>query len=366
MTAFRAAASDPAAHQPSPPDRAAPDPGAAPRPAAGPSSGTTYPSGAHPTAGHSGHTYGSASAHPGAPRYAGGAPQRGPAGGSAPAYPRGSQYSGEPRIPRQHGAPGQNGRAAWAAPDPAASEGPTQPLGTPEPPAPGSAAANEQTARPEAAPEDAKPVKEPKVPAKEPRTKVRKAPRRTTVALAVLLSLLALAGSVAAVVLAWRTKESEEARRTEESTAVETPSPAPARPDEYRVSYAKEPLRIQPACAAVVHLDLDEPRAAVAENLADLRYENRCGGRQPQLSLGAGAARGSRYAGADTDAEGCDRAIRTSPLGQGLRVEVTKGTALCVLTTATPAALVLVEIVEVGGSGGAGLRATSWQMPGGR
>ncbi|MBB4745965.1 hypothetical protein [Actinoplanes lobatus] len=269
-------------------------------------------------------------------------------------------------MPGQHGAPGQNGgaghpaaqrhSAAWAAPDPAAQEGPTQPLGTPHSPSPAAErakAANEPTAPPEAANEDAQPVKEPK----EPRAKVRKTPRRATVALAVLLSLLALAGSVAAVALAWRTKEVKEAK--EEAT----PGPAPERPDEYRVSYAKEPLRIQLACAAVLHLDLDEPRADAAENLADLRYESRCGTQPPQLSLGPGAAGGSRHASADTDAEGCDRAIRTSPLGQGLRVEVAKGTALCVLTAATPAELVLVEIVEVGGSGSAGLRATSWQMP---
>lgn len=369
MPVFRAAASDPAAHQPPPPDPANPGPGPAPRPAAGPSSGTTYPNGTHPAAAPSGHTYGSAAAPPGASVYAAGTAHPGPAGGSAPAYPRGSQYGGEPgwpRIPRQHGAPGQNGGAGhpaaqrhpatWPAPDQAASEGPTQPLGTPPPPHP-SSPDNPTGERAEAANEkneDAQPAKVPKTPVKEPRAKVRKTPRRATVALAVLLSLLALAGSVAAVVLAWRTKEAKEEA---------PPSPAPAQSDGYRVSYAKEPLRIQLACAAVLHLDLDEPRADAAESLADLRYESRCGTQPPQLSLGPGAAGGSRHAGADTDAEGCDRAIRTSPLGQGLRVEVTKGTALCVLTAATPAELVLVEIVEVGGSGTAGLRATSWRMP---
>ena len=42
---------------------------------------------------------------------------------------------------------------------------------------------------------------------------------------------------------------------------------------------------------------------------------------------------------------------------------VVHGTAICVLTAAAPAELVLVEIIDVGGSGTAGLRATSWQVP---
>ncbi|MEV0897806.1 hypothetical protein [Actinoplanes sp. NPDC049802] len=247
------------------------------------------------------------------------------------------------------------------------ADGPTEPLGAVRPPEPAEPVTAppdhperaDATPRGRPSPDEAGqggPATENTTDRGEPGKRIRKAPRRATVALAVLLSLLALAGSGVALLLAWRTTQK----------AAVAPGPSPARPDEYRVSYAKEPLRIQLACAAVLHLDLDEPRADAAENLADLRYESRCGTQPPQLSLGAGAAGGSRHASADTDAEGCDRAIRTSPLGQGLRVEVTKGTALCVLTAATPAELVLVEIIDVGGSGTAGLRATSWQVPKGR
>jgi hypothetical protein len=190
--------------------------------------------------------------------------------------------------------------------------------------------------------------------------------RRAGVVLAVLLSLLALLISGATGFLSWQTfKTVRTATPAPQPSAMPVPVAAesrPPRPESYPVAYAKEPLRLQLDCA-VLFLDLDEPRADAPEALGDLRYESRCGTRQPRLSLGAGAAAGSRQASSDTDAAGCDRAIRTSPLGRGLQVEVRKGTALCVLTAATPAELVLVEIIDVGGSGTAGLRATSWQVP---
>ncbi|HWS36648.1 MAG TPA: hypothetical protein VN408_28415 [Actinoplanes sp.] len=187
--------------------------------------------------------------------------------------------------------------------------------------------------------------------------------RRPAVALAVVFSTLALFAAAGSGYLSWRTFE------TVRGLAPAVPSSAAAgqenRPDpvRYPVSYAKESLRLDLACAAVIHLDLDEPRADVAENLADLRFESRCGDEPPKLSLGAGAAAGSRQVSSDSDAAGCDRAIRTGPLGRGLQIEARSGSALCVLTAATPAELVLVEIIDVGGSGTAGLRATSWQVP---
>lgn len=192
--------------------------------------------------------------------------------------------------------------------------------------------------------------------------------RRFGVALAVCFSILALAGAVASGLLSWRTFEQMERIMPAPAAAISPPvadaePTRPPEPERYPVSYAKEPLRLDLACATWIHLDLDEPRADVAETVADLRYESRCGTEPPKLTLGAGAAAGSRQVSADTDAAGCDRAIRTSPLGRGLQVEVKKGAALCVLTAADPAELVLVEIIDVGGSGTAGLRATSWQVP---
>ena len=45
-------------------------------------------------------------------------------------------------------------------------------------------------------------------------------------------------------------------------------------------------------------------------------------------------------------------------------VEVRKGVVLCVLTAGRPAEMVLVEITDVGTTGTAGMRATSWQVAG--
>ncbi|MFC4064910.1 hypothetical protein [Actinoplanes subglobosus] len=239
-------------------------------------------------------------------------------------------------------------------------DGPTEPLGAAPP------AQREAAVLRDAVPRPAAVRAEPAAPAA--------SPRRGGVAAAVLFSLVALLVSGAAAYFSWRTlvvvRALEPAHRLPVVITPEKPVPVaesvavPVRgPERYPVAYAKEPIRLQPACSAVMHVDLDEPRAAAAEALADLRYESGCGDRPPQLSLGPGAAGGSREASADTDAAGCDRAIRTSPLGRGLPVEIKKGTAVCVLTAATPAELVLVEIIDVGGSGTAGLRATSWQVP---
>ena len=115
---------------------------------------------------------------------------------------------------------------------------------------------------------------------------------------------------------------------------------------------------MQVGCAAVMYLDLDEPRADADQQGSDLRYDSRCGAGRPALTLAPGAAAGSR-AGPDTDAAGCAQAIRTSPLGVNADVPVQKGTVLCVLTSAADAEergerprMVLVEVTEVGGGHG--------------
>ena len=264
-------------------------------------------------------------------------------------------------------------------PDHAVPDGPTEPLGvaTVTGPAPATATAprpardTASAAMPVTAgrrygpPPRDEPDRAPEDPAKAATGR----PRRASVLPAVLLSLLALLISAVSGLFSWHAFETVREPAPDRPFAAPQPRPAtsrPARPTEppyYPVAYAKEPLRIDATCASVVHLDLDEPRADAAESLADLRYEVRCGSVPPRLSLGAGAAGGSRQAGADTDAAGCDRAVRTSPLGRGLTVDARRGTALCVLTAAVPAELVLVEIVDVGGSGTAGLRATSWRVP---
>jgi hypothetical protein len=181
----------------------------------------------------------------------------------------------------------------------------------------------------------------------------------------VLLALLALNVALVAVFVAWRAGTL--ARTAQVPPAAVTPA-VPAAPassaENYAVSYAQEPLRVQVGCSAVLFVDLDEPRANAGEQVSDLRYDSRCGDQPPHLTLGPGAAAGSQVQNSDTDAAGCAKAIRTSPIGPGANVEVRKGAVLCVLTAAKPAEMVLVEITDVGRSGTAGMRATSWQVTG--
>jgi hypothetical protein len=132
----------------------------------------------------------------------------------------------------------------------------------------------------------------------------------------------------------------------------------------FAVTYAQEPLRVQVGCSAVLFMDLDEPRANADEKLSDLRYDSRCGTDTPRLTLGPGAAAGAEVKDVDLDAAGCERAIRNSPIGPGGTVEVRKGAVLCVLTAAHPAAMSLVEVTEVGRTGTATMRATSWKVAG--
>ena len=187
--------------------------------------------------------------------------------------------------------------------------------------------------------------------------------RRWPVPLAVLLALLALTVAVVALLTARRAIDLARGAASRHVVPA-APAPVATRDRGYAVSYAQEPLRVQVGCSAVMYLDLDEPRANSAEQVSDLRYDSRCGGDAPRLTLGPGAAGGSHVENSDTDAAGCERAIRTSPIGPGAAVEVREGVVLCVLTAATPAEMVLVEITEVGRTGTAGMRATSWRSGG--
>jgi hypothetical protein len=229
----------------------------------------------------------------------------------------------------------------------------------------------------------------------EPEPAAEPKPRRTrrgAVVFAVVLALLALIASAAAALIAWRALAVASTR----PAAAPAPTPAPAaapsagapsaEPDssaflepsadpsapesDYAVSYSAEPLKVQVGCAAVMYLDLDEPRADAGQQQSDLRYDSRCGTGRPTLTLAPGAEAASLATGPDVDAPGCADAIRTSPLGVAAAVPVEKGTVLCVLTSAVEAEdrgdrprMVLVEVTDVGKDGTAGLRATSWTVP---
>jgi hypothetical protein len=186
--------------------------------------------------------------------------------------------------------------------------------------------------------------------------------RRDRVAwLGVLVAVFALITSSIAVLASWRALAVARMVATAIPIAAVPPVAAPVT-NGFAVTYAQEPLRVQVGCAAVLFLDLDEPRSNADEKVSDLRYDSRCGQDTPRLTLGPGAAAGAQVKDSDLDADGCQRAIRTSPIGPGAAVEVRKGAVLCVLTAAVPASVSLVEVTDVGTTGTAGLRATSWKV----
>jgi hypothetical protein len=193
------------------------------------------------------------------------------------------------------------------------------------------------------------------------KTRRRIGRRRNWGVLALVTAMLALNVAGIAGLLAWRALKAM-------SVQGATPEPgtmtAPEAGDSYSVAYAQEPLRVQVGCSAVMFLDLDEPRANAGTNVSDLRYDSRCGNQPPSLTLGPGAAAGAQVTTSDIDAGGCGEAIRTRPLGPGASVEVRKGAALCVLTAADPPDMVLVEVTDVGQTGIAAMRATSWKVTG--
>jgi hypothetical protein len=184
---------------------------------------------------------------------------------------------------------------------------------------------------------------------------------RNWAVLALVVAMLALNVAGVAGLLAWRAVKT---RAVEAAPAKTVPTVAPQVGGGYSVAYAQEPLRVQVGCSAVMFLDLDEPRANAGENVSDLRYDSRCGNQAPSLTLGPGATSGAQVSTSDIDAAGCGEAIRSSPLGPGASVEVRKGAALCVLTAADPPDMVLVEVTDVGQTGIAGMRATSWKVTG--
>ncbi|UQU67175.1 hypothetical protein COUCH_13265 [Couchioplanes caeruleus] len=170
-------------------------------------------------------------------------------------------------------------------------------------------------------------------------------PRRLAVT-AVVLAGLALLVAGAATVLAWRALG-----------RAPSPMPAAASSPAGAASYAEEKLKIRAGCTGITFLDLDEPRVNAPGPVSDLRYDSSCGGERPRLALAPGAVAAGDGVDPRTDAAGCAKTIRTSPLGDGQLVSVAKGVVLCVLTSGS---LVRVEVAEVTGDGTATLRATSW------
>ncbi|GLY07470.1 hypothetical protein Acsp01_78490 [Actinoplanes sp. NBRC 101535] len=144
-------------------------------------------------------------------------------------------------------------------------------------------------------------------------------------------------------------------------SAAASPTAGKTKVEVDRPAYPAEALALRVGCDAELPVDLDEPRVNVERAKADLTYADPCD-RPARLGAGTGAVAVTQRVARGTDPAGCRRAIRTRPLGPGADLEVVKGSALCVLTSADPPTLALVEIVDVGGTGTAGLRVTSWRV----
>jgi hypothetical protein len=289
--------------------------------------------------GHPGQNPGHPGQNPGHPAHTSQNPGRS-AGhpGRNPGYPG---FANQPQNP-------QNPPRSWPIPD-----GPTEPLNAPAADRPQT---NTQIANNPEPQTTSKNNEKNETSENNQNHKANKKPkhRNATATIALLISLLALLITTGSSYLTWKTL-----------TSPAQPD-RPITPENYPAKYAKEPLNITAGCPSTLFLDLNEPRVNTPEGTADLRYESRCADDPPRLTLGPGATGASRQENADTDAAGCARAIRTSPITPGADVDVKKGTVLCVLTRGgadDPAVLSLVEIIDVGGTGTAGLRATSWEVP---
>jgi hypothetical protein len=191
--------------------------------------------------------------------------------------------------------------------------------------------------------------------------------------LAIIIAVIALAVAGSAAVTAWqafaKAGEAASMAHPAAATPVIVPSVVPSAaattlppmPTVFALKYAQEPLQVQAGCGTTALVDLDAPRVDPPELQGDLRYDNTCGADGPRLAVGPGALAGSLVADPDTDAPGCAEAIRTGPLEPGVSVPVQKGTAFCVLTSATGTPMVaLVEVTGVDANGAASLRASAW------
>jgi hypothetical protein len=205
--------------------------------------------------------------------------------------------------------------------------------------------------------------------------------RSRGVLVALIIAILALLASGGASYIAWTAKGSAEtmhmpatAAPVPSTVAASAPVPAATTSDApapsasgYTLRYAQEPLQIKVACDQTALVDLEAPpRVDAPEQDSDIRYDNKCRGGGPLLSMGPGAQRGSHITDPEADAPSCADAIDTEPLDPGESVPVQKGTVLCVRTggvDGAPSLVALVEVTGLGANGVASLRATAWIPP---
>ncbi|HWG97822.1 MAG TPA: hypothetical protein VNV66_00495 [Pilimelia sp.] len=163
-----------------------------------------------------------------------------------------------------------------------------------------------------------------------------------------------------------------------EESGPSSPAPledAPLNPQTvYERAYVTQTLRLQvPDSCSAMRADLDEPRAAVSEDRADLVLQGPCsGGDTLRLQVaegGGGSTVTDTSAGALTAVE-CDDRIRKAPLATGAFVPVQPGVVLCVATSPAAAQqqgherrMAVVEVKAVGRDGTVAIEVRAWKIP---
>ncbi|GIE17902.1 hypothetical protein Ahu01nite_010040 [Winogradskya humida] len=138
---------------------------------------------------------------------------------------------------------------------------------------------------------------------------------------------------------------------------------------QYKTRYTSQTLRIPPSCTSSVYIDLDEPRVQTESNVAELSYENPCGGgTTAQFSLQSDVTASAVPSEAVTPIE-CAEQIRTSPLGKA-NEPIRRGSVYCVKTSPNAAQtsgitwkMVILAVTATAQDGTVTLKASAWDIP---
>ena len=138
----------------------------------------------------------------------------------------------------------------------------------------------------------------------------------------------------------------------------------------YDPKYQDQAITLNARCGYGMYVDLDEPRANVAEAGSDLTFQRGCSNEPSTLRLGDDVT-GSQSAQPGMTPQDCGERIRTAPVANDTTIPVRKGIAFCATTdysaaqaSGRPWLMVLAEITAEGNDGSVTLKLTAWTIPG--
>jgi hypothetical protein len=137
----------------------------------------------------------------------------------------------------------------------------------------------------------------------------------------------------------------------------------------YKVKYDKQTLILKTQSSYSMYVDLDEPRANVAEEGHDLALVSSYNGGVPHFTLGEGVE-GSEQGAPGMTPQDCAEKIRIAPINSKAQIPARQGSVLC-LTTSFAAAqargdvrhMVLMEITAVAADAAVTVQLTGWNIP---